>query len=190
MTLLLIGLTLWAGVHLFPSLLPQVRDGLIKRIGDGPYQGLFALLILTGVVLIVFGWRGTVPTQVYAPPAGLRHAAMLLVVIGFILMAAASFPRTRVKRLIRHPQLTGVLLWALAHLLANGDSRSLLLFSVMAIWTVTSMLLINRRDGDWVKPETTMAWYGELLVVVTGVGVAVLILRFHYHIAGVALIGG
>ncbi|MEW8341023.1 MAG: NnrU family protein, partial [Candidatus Thiodiazotropha taylori] len=77
MTLLLIGLTLWAGVHLFPSLLPQVRDGLIKRIGDGPYQGLFALLILTGVVLIVFGWRGTVPTQVYAPPAGLRHAAML-----------------------------------------------------------------------------------------------------------------
>ncbi|MCG8099787.1 MAG: NnrU protein, partial [Candidatus Thiodiazotropha taylori] len=79
MTLLLIGLTLWAGVHLFPSLLPQVRDDLIKRIGDGPYQGLFALLILTGVVLIVFGWRGAVPTQVYAPPAGLRHAAMLLV---------------------------------------------------------------------------------------------------------------
>ncbi|MCG7870091.1 MAG: NnrU family protein, partial [Candidatus Thiodiazotropha taylori] len=146
--------------------------------------------ILTGVILIVFFFFCTVPTQVYVPPAGLRHVAMLLVVIGFILMAAASFPRTRVKRLIRHPQLTGVLLWALAHLLANGDSRSLLLFSVMAIWTVTSMLLINRRDGDWVKPETTMAWYGELLVVVTGVGVAVLILRFHYHIAGVALIGG
>ncbi|MCG7869144.1 MAG: NnrU family protein [Candidatus Thiodiazotropha taylori] len=190
MTLLLIGLTLWAGVHLFPSLLPQVRDDLIKRIGDGPYQGLFALLILTGVVLIVFGWRGTVPTQVYAPPAGLRHAAMLLVVIGFILMAAASFPRTRVKRLIRHPQLTGVLLWALAHLLANGDSRSLLLFSVMAIWTVVSMLLINRRDGAWVKPETTMAWYGELLVVVVGVGIAALVVRFHVYLAGVPLIGG
>ena len=188
MTLLLIGLTLWVGVHLFPSSLPQVRDALIKQIGLGPYQGLFALLIITGVILIVFGWRATLPTQVYVPQAGLRHAAMLLVVVGFVLMAAASFPRTRVKRLIRHPQLTGVLLWALAHLLANGDSRSLLLFSVIAIWTVISMLLINRRDGDWVKPETTMVWYGELLVVAAGVGIALLLMRFHYYLAGVSLI--
>ncbi len=190
MMLLLIGLTLWVGVHLFPSLFPQVRNALIKRIGDTPYQGLFALLIATAVMLIVFGWRSTLPTQVYVPPAGLRHAAMLLVVLGFVLMAAASFPRTRVKRLIRHPQLTGVLLWALAHLLANGDSRSLLLFSAIAIWTVISMLLINRRDGDWIKPETTMAWYGELLVVIVGVGVAVLVVRYHYYIAGGSLIGG
>ena len=190
MTLLLLGLILWVGVHLMPSLLPDVRAALVNRIGDGPYQGLFALLILAGLLLIVFGWRRTVPTQVYRPPTGLRHPAMLLVVIGFILMAAASFPRTRIKRLIRHPQLTGVLLWALAHLLANGDSRSLLVFSVIAVWAVVSMLLINRRDVDWVKPETVMAWYGELLVVVAGVGVAVLVVRFHYYLAGVPLIAG
>ncbi|MCW4186870.1 MAG: NnrU family protein [Candidatus Thiodiazotropha lotti] len=86
---------LWMSVHLSPSLLPQLRDGLVKRIGEGPYLDLFALLIITGVMLIVFGWRSTQPTQVYAPMAGLRHPAMLLVVIGFVLMVAASFPQIR-----------------------------------------------------------------------------------------------
>ena len=113
---------------------------------------------------------------------------MLLAVAGIILMVAASFP-TRLKRLIRHPQLTGVLLWAGAHLLLNGDNRSLLVFAVLVIWSVVSMIAINRRDGVWIKPVLTSGWGQEGVMVVAGLAVAAIIVQFHEYLSGVPLIG-
>ena len=185
-----LGLTLWIAVHLFPSVAPAARQKLVARMGERGYQGAFGLLILVGLVLIVYGWRSAVPTQIYDPPGALRHPAMGLVVIGFMLMVAANFPATRVKRFIRHPQLTGVLLWAVAHLLANGDSRSLLLFSAIGAWCVVSMMTINRRDGRWQKPREPMAWGKEILIPVIGLLIAFAVVRFHQYIAGVPLIAG
>ena len=190
MNLLITGLFIWSVVHLFPSLAPNARKALITKLGEVPYQALFAVCIVTGIGMIIFGWRGMLPSHVYLPPPGLRHFAMLLVVFGFILMVAANFSKTRVKRFIRHPQLSGVLLWAIAHLIANGDSRSLLLFSVIAIWTLVSMLTINRREGDWQKPQSVMPLYKESIIVIFGVVLAATVLRFHVYLSGVPLIGG
>jgi uncharacterized membrane protein len=185
MTLLALGLLIWIGVHLFPSVAPGSRDRLMQRLGNA-YMGIFALLILTGLVLIVLGWRSAIPTYFYFPPMGLRHAAMLVVVIGFVLVVAASFP-TRIKRYIRHPQLTGVLLWALAHLSVNGDSRSILLFGAIAAWCLVSMWTINRRDGEWVTPEITGGWWRDALIPVIGIVLAVLAVKFHRYLAGIPL---
>ena len=189
MTLLGIGLLIWVAVHLFPSLFPATRQSLTERLGNMAYQGVFALCILTGLLLIIFGWRNAVPTHVYAPPVALREPAMLLVVVGFILMAAANFPATRIKRFIRHPQLSGVLLWAIAHLLMNGDSRSLLLFVVIGLWALVSMFTINHRDGPWVRPVSPAGWIPEVIIVTAGIVVAVLISYFHEYLAGVPLVG-
>ncbi len=187
MAMLISGLSIWIVVHLFPSVAPATRQHLISRMGNGPYQAVFALLLIAGLLLIIFGWRNAVPDHVYTPLAALRHPAMLLVVIGFILMVAASFP-TRIKRVLRHPQLTGVLIWATAHLLLNGDSRSVLVFGALALWTVVSMLMINRRDGAWVKPEISGGWGREILIVVIGLVISAVALRFHHYLSGVALI--
>ncbi|MGB5440077.1 MAG: NnrU family protein, partial [Gammaproteobacteria bacterium] len=162
MSMLATGLLIWVVVHLFPSLLPKQRQKLISSIGDKAYQGIFALCILAGLLLMVFGWRSAIPTPVYTPLAELREPAMLLVVIAFVLLVAASFPSTRIKRVIRHPQLSGVLLWAIAHLLLNGDSRSLLLFPVLGVWSLVSMLTINRRDGIWIKPGKPDGWSQDI----------------------------
>ena len=187
MAMLISGLTIWIAVHLFPSVAPASRQQLLTRMGNGPYQAVFSLLLIAGLLLIIFGWRNTVPDHIYSPPVALRHPAMLLVVIGFILMVAASFP-TRIKRVLRHPQLTGVLLWAVAHLMANGDSRSVLVFGALAVWTVVSMLMINRRDGAWVKPEVSGAWGREVVIVIIGLVISAVVVRFHHYLAGVALI--
>jgi uncharacterized membrane protein len=152
------------------------------------YQSIFALCILSGLLLIIFGWRNAIGTQIYAASMALREPAMLLVVVGFILMAAANFPATRIKRLIRHPQLSGVLLWAIAHLLMNGDSRSLLLFSTIGLWALVSMLTINHRDGVWVRPEPPAGWLTEVFIVGAGTAVAVLAVYFHEYLAGVPLV--
>ena len=130
--LLAFGVLLWSLVHLFPCVMPEKRNQLNDSMGN-KYQGLFALLSILSIVLMVIGWRNTVPEHIYNPPAWGRHLAMLLVFLGVILFGDANV-HSRIKRVIRHPMLTGVILWALAHLLANGDSRSLLLFGGLLIW--------------------------------------------------------
>ena len=188
MTMIYIGLFLWIAVHLFPSVAPAAKGEVEAKLGENVYKGVFALLIFTGLLLIIFGWRSATPTPVYAPAAGLRHPAMLLAMVGIILFVASNFP-SRIKRLVRHPQLTGVLLWSLAHLAANGDSRSLIVFGSLALWSIFSMLTINRRDGAWDRPVPVRGWWLEVVVVVTGVVVSGLIVRFHQHLAGIALVG-
>ena len=138
----IVGLTLWIGIHLFPSAFPDARSALVNRLGLMPYKGLYALLIVSGLVCIVMGWKATPPEHIYTPIAALRHPAMLLVVLGFVLMVSAKFPATRIKRFVRHPQLTGALLWAIAHLMANGDSRSVVLFTSIGIWTIVMMVIL------------------------------------------------
>ena len=188
MELLIAGLVIWVGVHLYPSVFANTRQSMITRVGNAAYQGIFALCIVAGLVLIVLGWRSSVPSHIYTPPAALRHPAMLLVVIGFILFVAANFPATRIKRFLRHPQLTGVLIWAIAHLLMNGDSRSVLLFSVIGAWSLVSMFTINRRDGKWIKPGKPDGWGQDVVLIIVGLAVSALAFYFHEFLTGISLI--
>jgi uncharacterized membrane protein len=176
------------GVHLFPSLAPNVRRSLSGKLGELPYQGLFSLCILAGLALIIIGWRNSTTSPIYDPPANLGHIAIALMIFSFILMAAANAPSTRIKRFIRHPQLTGVLLWALAHLLTNGDSRSVLLFSAFALWSVVSMITINRREGPWQKPKSFIPLHMEAVTVIIGITLALIVIWFHVYLSGVSLI--
>jgi len=149
--LLVAGVLLWSVVHLFPAIATGGRRALVARLGDGPYRGLFALLIVCSLVCIVLGWRSTTPVAVYTPAPAMRSVTLGLMVVALILFVSARAP-TDIKRLIRHPQLTGVLTWAVAHLLSNGDSRSLVLFGGIGVWTIVEMFVINARDGRWRKP--------------------------------------
>lgn len=183
--LLAFGVFLWSLVHLFPCVMPEKRNQLNDSMGN-KYQGLFALLIIFSIVLMVIGWRNTVPEHIYNPTAWGRHLAMLLVLLGVILFGAANVP-SRIKRVIRHPMLTGVILWALAHLLANGDSRSLLLFGGMLIWSVLSMFFINQRDGAWEKPEKPEGWKPDIKLLVISLVIYVILIVLHPYLSGIPL---
>jgi uncharacterized membrane protein len=111
---------------------------------------------------------------------------MLLVLIAFILIGA-SHGKTNIKRFVRHPMLTGVLIWAIGHLLANGEQRAVLLFAVLAVWSLVEILLSNARDGAWVKPPA-VPLSKDILVVVIGIVVYAVVAYFHPWIAGVALL--
>lgn len=187
MELLIAGLVIWVGVHLFPSVFANRRQSIITRVGNAAYQGIFALCIVAGLVLIVLGWRSITPSHIYTPPVALRHPAMLLVVISFIFFVAAYFPVTRIKRFLRHPQLTGVLIWAIAHLLMNGDSRSVLLFSVIGAWSLAAMFTINRRHGEWMKPGKPDGWGQDIALVAVGLALAEFAFYFHEFFTGVPL---
>ena len=176
MNLMLAGLALWVAIHLVPSAGLGLKQSLVGKIGLLPYRAGFALIVLTAMSLLVLGWRSAQPVSIYLPLPALRPVAIGLVVVALVILSATG-RASRIGRLVRYPQLTGMLLWACAHLLANGDSRSLLLFGGFSAWALLEMFLISRREGPWQKPPAP-SWTREILIVVlamAGVGMIVMI---------------
>lgn len=187
MTLLAIGVLLFAGLHLIKSLAPGLRAACLAKLGDGGYKGVFSLLLLGSIALIVIGWRSSVPQFIYMPVPGLHSLAMALILLAFLLLVVSARP-SRLRQLVRHPQLSGVLLWGCAHLLLNGDSRSLLLFGGLALWALAEIIAINRRDGVWIKDEPPGLAADAVNLVIT-VAVVAAVAYFHPWLAGVSITG-
>jgi uncharacterized membrane protein len=173
-TLLVLGLVIFLGTHLF-SAARGVRATLIGSIGEGPYKGLYSLVSLAGIVLIAVGYgqyraNGYIP--VWDPPVWTRHLALLLVLVAFICFVAAYLPG-HIKRRLKHPMLAGVKIWAFAHLLANGDLGSILLFGSFLAWAVLARISAKRRDvaaqhGGTAAPA---GWRNDILAVAIGTAV-------------------
>ena len=157
MTRLALGLLLWSVVHFVPGLAVDFRKNLINRFGENPYKGVFALLMVVALYLIISGWQSMTPVEpevlemIFTPPEWGVHVAGVLVLIGFILFLA-PYPPNNFKRIMRHPQLIGVVSFSVGHLFAVGTTRAIVLFAGLTIWVIIEILLINRRDGEWVKP--------------------------------------
>lgn len=146
--ILILGVALWAGVHLFKRVAPERRAAL----GDKA-KGPIALLILLSVVLMVIGYRGTDGGLIWGRSPALVGINNLLMLLAFYLFAVAGMG-TAITRYIRHPQLTGIKTWAIGHLLVNGDVASFILFGGLLAWAVAEVVLINRAEGpDWTRPE-------------------------------------
>ena len=182
MAWLVLGVLVWSAFHLMPSAGRPVRARAMEALGPA-YQGVFALVILASIGLMVLGWRSTPPTSLYAPAAWTRIVTNALMFIGLLLFAASAMT-TNIKRVLRHPQLTGLATWSVAHLLSNGDLRSLVLFAGLGAWAVAEILFINRRDGAWQKPEP-QPMAGEWKPLAAAIVAFVLLYLAHPYIAGV-----
>ena len=184
MTWLFIGVLLWCGLHFVPGLARRFRDAVITRIGEKTYQGVFAIGVVVSIVLMVVGWRAAPQWTVYnAPPWGPPVGAVLIL-IAFLLFGFAK-AKTNVKRFIRHPQLSGMVAWAVGHLLANGDNLSLLLFGGLGLWALVEMPLINRREGAWKKPEPVPIT-AEIRPILIGLVIFVAFFLAHPYLFGVS----
>lgn len=156
---LILGLALYAGSHFFKRLAPTARTNM----GDKG-KGLVALLSILGIVLMVVGYRAADVAVLYSPPVFLTHLNNLLMVLA-IYLYVSSGAKTWITTKIRHPQLTAVKTWAVAHLLVNGDLASLVLFGGLLAWAVVSVILINRSGDAWV-PEKGWPVKNELQAVI------------------------
>lgn len=179
-----LGVLLWGGLHLFRSVAPGARASLMATIGEIPFKILIAIGLVGAIVLMVVGWRADTPMIFYSPPAWGGAIGMVLILIAFLLFALAH-GKTNVKRFVRHPQLTGFALWALGHLLTNGDYRSVVLFGVLGLWAVVEIPLINRREGPRVAPEP-VPLKTEVRPALIGLAVFVVVLVAHPWLFGVA----
>lgn len=181
---LILGVIIWSLVHFVPATVVDFRSSLIKKLGLNPYKGIFSLVLAGSLALMIFGWKSAPVEFLYASPLWGRWItaiAMLLTSILFI----APYISNSLGRVIRHPQLTGVMIFGIAHLVSNGESRSLVLFGGLAAWAFLEMLLINRRDGAWQKPAADKPVFNFRLIL-AGLGFFALVMAVHPWLFGVS----
>ena len=192
MAMLILGLVLFLGIHSTRIFADDWRSGMIAKLGPMPWKGLYAVLSIIGFVVVIWGFRmARADTLVlWSPPVWTRHAAALLMVFSFILLAAAYVPRNSIKARLHHPMVLGVKVWALAHLLANGVAASVVLFSAFLVWAVLSYRAARQRDraANTVYPPGNAAWTG--ITVAAGlIAWAVFAMFLHGPLIGVRPLG-
>jgi uncharacterized membrane protein len=177
MLLLILGLVIFLGVHSIGIFANDWRRQQIRRVGEGPWKGLFALASVIGLILIIvgFGAARMNPVLLYVPPAWLRHLNMLFTLIAFVLVAAAYSPPNHIKAKIGHPMLAGVKAWALGHLLAIGMLRDVVLFGAFLVWAIADFAVSRRHDraAGAVYPAGSVA--GDIAAVIIGLVVWVVV---------------
>jgi uncharacterized membrane protein len=170
MEYLVLGLVLFLGVHSVRIVAEGWRTRTLARLGELPWKGLYSLVSAAGLALIVWGYglARQQPVVLWVPPVGMRHAAALLTLIAFVLLAAAYVPRNALKARLHHPMVLGMKVWALAHLLSNGNLADVLLFGSFLLWAVLSFRAARQRDralGTAYRPGTAA---GTVATVVVG----------------------
>lgn len=182
MALLILGLAIWSAAHLFGAVAPAARAQLTGKLGEHRAKGMMAGVILSGVILMVLGYRMTDYVALWTPPGWAVHLNNLLMLFAVLLMGAAK-RANMISHRLRHPMLTGVIVWAIAHLLVNGDLASAVLFGGLGVWAVISMPLANRRDGGWERPGPGDAKTNVKLGVIS-VAVYIAIVVIHSFVLG------
>jgi uncharacterized membrane protein len=187
MTLLILGLALFLGVHSVSIVAPAWRDAMRLRLGAGPWKGLYSLVSIAGFALIIvgYGMARQSPVVLYAPPTWLRHVALLLLLPVFPLLLAAYLPG-RIKTAAKHPMLLSVKLWAAAHLLANGNAADVLLFGGFLAWAVADRISFKHRVQRPL-PGAPASPLNDVVAIVGGLALyALFVFGGHAWLIGVA----
>jgi uncharacterized membrane protein len=181
MTLLIAGVALWWLAHLFRRIAPGARAAL----GERPGKAVVAAVLVLALVLMVIGYRRAAFEPVWDPPGWGLHLNNLLMLVAVILLGMGQ-SKGRMRAWLRHPMLTGVAVWAVAHLIvpANGDLASLILFGGIGVWALAEMLVVNAATGAWTRPAPGPA-AGDVRLLAISVAVFAAIALIHWFVLGV-----
>ncbi len=191
MLILILGIALFVGVHVF-STLRGPRAALVEKYGVNGYKTAYSAVAGIGLALIVWGFsryraEGLIP--VWDPPHWTRHLAMPLVWVAFVALASRRAPPSRIRGWLRHPTLVALKSWALGHLLVNGDLGGMLLFGSLLGFGVYDRIAVKRR-GDLGAPRLEAFTKGDAIAVGVGTALYALILVLHPYLFGVPVLGG
>jgi uncharacterized membrane protein len=192
LAIMILGLALLLGGHVFITR-REARAALIARIGEGAYKGLFSLVAVAGLVLIGYGfarYRAAGYIPLWDPPAWTRHVNNALMWPAVVCIVATYIPGN-IKRILRHPMLVGVKLWAVAHLIANGDLGSVVLFGSVLAWAVYDRITLKYRSDPAAPGFPTGGRGNDVIAVVVGTLLYVALgFLFHPYVIGLPAFAG
>jgi uncharacterized membrane protein len=143
---LILGLVLWSAAHFFKRVLPRQRAAM-----GNAGRAMVTILVVAGVILMVIGYRATDYVSLFYLPQWAWYLNNVLMLAAIFLMDAGRAHGVVAAKL-RHPMLLGVIVWAVSHLMVNGDFASLVLFGGLGLWAVVEMAVINHAEGPWSPP--------------------------------------
>lgn len=189
MTILILGLLLFLGVHSVSIVADGWRNRMAQRLGEWTWKGLYSVVAIIGFVLIVWGYglARQDPTFLYTPPYWLRHVSFLLILPVFPLLLAAYLPG-RIQAAVKHPMLVAVKTWALAHLLVNGTVADVVLFGAFLAWAVADRISLKRR-APRPAPALPRSGWNDAIAIAAGLGLYVAFLFWlHPLLIGIPLV--
>ncbi len=191
LSIMILGLAIFIGVHLV-TVMRAWRAGLVAQLGENGYKIVYSLLSAVGLALIVYGfarYRANEWVELWSPPNWTRHLAALLVLFAMI-MAVSAYARGHIYERLKHPLLAATKLWALAHLIANGDLGSIILFGSILAWAVADRISLKRRTDPGGPPIPVGGMRNDEIAIFGGVALyAVLGWWFHPYVIGVPAFG-
>jgi uncharacterized membrane protein len=191
LAVMILGLALFLGAHTLPAQ-RKWRARAVAALGEGGYKIVYALVSISGIALIAWGfghYRATGWVDVWNPPKAFRHITVALMLPAVILVVAA-FMRGHIYTTLKHPMLAGIKLWAAAHLLANGDLGSIILFGSFLGWAVFDRISLKHRSDAGAPAIPVGGWGNDLIAMAVGI-IAYLALAFAFHpvVIGVPVVG-
>ena len=190
MTLLIIGIVLFLGVHLVRVVAPDFRRSMIASLGEKGWRAGYSIASIATLILLIYGFGQArqVTGMLYYPPVWMAHITVALMLIAMICLVASLLPAGHIATKTKHPMVLSVKIWALAHLLANGETSSVLLFAAFLAWGVIMRISLKRRQkrGEITLPVFVSAKYDLYAVIIGAVVWALIIWRVHEWLIGVA----
>jgi uncharacterized membrane protein len=189
MIMLILGLVVFLGVHSVRMVAREWRLAQVEAMGDRGWRGAYAIVSLIGFVLIWWGFARAWPEAplLYEPPVFMKHIAAFLMLFAMLSLGVFILPPGRLKPALKHPMLLAVKIWAVAHLLANGDAASVLLFGTVLVWAVANRISVARRETPPPLPGPAR---NDALAVALGFVLFVLFVwKLHEWLIGVAPMG-
>jgi uncharacterized membrane protein len=194
MTLFIIGLVLFLGIHLFKVFAPGVRAGMIASMGVNAFRGVYSVAGIAALCLLIYGFGlARQDTSIlYYPPPFLRHLTMLLMLIALIVLAAGFLPSGYIATFAKHPQVLAIKIWALAHLLVNGETVQVILFAAFLAWGVILRISYKRRArAGEISERTYKSWtYDVAAVLIGGAIYGLFVWKLHELLIGVPIVTG
>ncbi len=185
MTIFVIGLIIFFGVHILP--LTPLRDRLHASLGENPYKGLFSLVSLIGLGLILWGFSmlrsGPAAFPIYWPPEWTKSVTGIMVLVAFICLVAA-YTKGRLKTWLKHPMSIGIALWSVGHLMSNGRQAAVILFACFLAYAVID-IVVNLARGKGPTHEPRLS--GDIIAVIGGIVAYGLFAWLHQYMVGIPL---
>ncbi|MDL2409307.1 NnrU family protein [Rhizobium calliandrae] len=189
MSLLILGIVLFLGIHLIRVLVPGFRSSMVSKIGEPGWKIGYSIASIVTLILLIYGFgRARDQTPIWSPPIWMSHITILLMLFALICLVASLLPAGHIAVRAKHPMVLSVKIWALAHLLSNGDGAAILLFAAFLAWGVILRISFKRREraGEISLRPFVSAKY-DLYAIIIGIVVwGLIIWKLHEWIIGVS----
>lgn len=192
MALLIIGLVTFLGFHLLRVIAPGLREDMISRFGKPVWSALYSVVSIATLALLVYGFgvaREHAGEPLYTSPPWMVHVTVTLMLVALVLLVSSIVPAGYIATKTRHPMITSVKVWALAHLLVNGETYSVLTFVAFLAWAVFLRIALKRRArAGEVMERPFKGWIWDLVSVVVGLAIAIALIHgLHAWLIGVPI---